>query len=77
VTDQGRTRTAGDTSIEAPPEDLQEQRIPAVAGDGLAGGPDADEPEDIALGYGIPAEADEADAADQLRSAPFDDDDRR
>ena len=67
MTDQGRGRTAGGTSREASPEDMQEQSTPAVS----------DERDDIPPRYGIPAEADEADAADQLRSAPFDDDDRR
>lgn len=66
MTEQGGRAVFGIGS-EASPEDVQEQWIPA----------NKDEPDDIPPRYSIPTEADEADAVEQLRSAPLDDDDRR
>ena len=71
MTDQGRGRAGGGTEaaevVEASLEDIQEQRRAAQE----------DEPDENPVRYRIPPEADEADAVEQFRSAPLDDDDRR
>ena len=72
MADVGRGRAVSDTA-DAPvldgaasAADLQEQRRTVL-----------EDPEDALGRFSLPAEASEADAVEQMRSEPLDDDDRR